>query len=297
MKDKNLEQLKREYLDVPIPKELDFVVNKALKDGSRHHRNMLKRVGKVIVSLAAAVALFTAVLNVSPAFAKTVAEVPFVGNIVKVLTFRNYIINEDTFQADINVPQIQGLANKDLENSLNEKYLLENKKLYDQFMADMEEIKKNGGGHIGIYSGYEVKTDNEVILAVARYVVNTAASSSTTIKYDTIDKQKQTLITLPSLFKEDRYVAIISENIKQQMSEQMKSDENKIYWIEFLGRELSFEPFDKIAKDQNFYINEVGNLVISFNKYEVAPGYMGTPEFIIPTEVIADILVGHQYIK
>jgi len=30
-------------------------------------------------------------------------------------------------------------------------------------------------------------------------------------------------------------------------------------------------------------------LVISFDKYEVGPGYMGIQEFEIPTEVIADI--------
>jgi hypothetical protein len=37
--------------------------------------------------------------------------------------------------------------------------------------------------------------------------------------------------------------------------------------------------------------------VISFNKYEVAPGYIGTPKFEIPTEAITDILVGNEYIK
>jgi len=38
-------------------------------------------------------------------------------------------------------------------------------------------------------------------------------------------------------------------------------------------------------------------LVISFDKYEVGPGYMGIQEFEIPTEVIADILVSNEYIR
>jgi len=32
------------------------------------------------------------------------------------------------------VPAIEGLENKELQNSLNEKYLAENKKLYEEFM-------------------------------------------------------------------------------------------------------------------------------------------------------------------
>ncbi len=302
MKDKNLEQLKQEYMDIPIPSELDFVVKKALKDGGvkmNQPRTPFKRMSKIVASIAASVVLFAAVVNVSPAFAKTVSEVPLVGSLVQVLTFRNYTVDEDTFQANIKVPKIQGLENKNLENSLNEKYLAENKKLYDEFMADIKELKENGvEAHMGVDSSYEIKTDNDVILSVARYVVNTAASSSTTIKYDTIDKKKQALITLPSLFKDDRYVDIISENIQQQMREQMKkTEENKMYWIEVPGQEQSFETFKKITNEQSFYINSAGKLVISFNKYEVAPGYMGTPEFIIPTEVIADVLVGNEYIK
>ncbi|WP_339316501.1 hypothetical protein [Paenibacillus sp. FSL R10-2734] len=40
-------------------------------------------------------------------------------------------------------------------------------------------------------SGYEVKTDNDQILAIGRYVVDTVGSSSITFKYDTIDKKNQ----------------------------------------------------------------------------------------------------------
>lgn len=37
--------------------------------------------------------------------------------------------------------------------------------------------------------------------------------------------------------------------------------------------------------------------MISFDEYEVGPGYMGVQEFEIPTEVIQDILVSNKYIK
>ncbi|MFJ7978154.1 hypothetical protein ACIQZI_21185 [Peribacillus sp. NPDC096379] len=34
-----------------------------------------------------------------------------------------------------------------------------------------------------------------------------------------------------------------------------------------------------------------------FDQFEVAPGYMGSVEFIIPTDGIMDILVGKKYIN
>lgn len=300
MKDKNLQQLKKNYMDVPIPVELDFIVKKSLEDNGvkiTNSRANFKGIKIAAASIAAATALFTVGVNSSPVFAASLSNVPVVGIIVKILTFREYTVNEDSYNADIKVPSIQGLENKDLENSLNDKYLTENKKLYEEFMADMEDMKSNGDGHLGVSSGYVVKTDNDKLLSIGRYVVNTVGSSSTTMKYDTIDKQSEILITLPSLFKNDSYVNIISENIKKQMIEQNKADENKFYWVEGIEKDMNMELFEKISKDQNFYINSEGKLVISFDKYEVAPGYMGVVEFVIPTEILSDSLVSNEYIK
>jgi hypothetical protein len=300
MIDKSLHQLKKEYIETDIPKELDFLVRKALKDSGIYRRKrkyLLKRASVVAASIALFVTTLTVGVNTNPVFAASLSEIPVVGSVIKVLTFREYTVNEDKHKANIKVPSLQGLENKALQNSLNEKYLNENKKLYDEFIANMEELKKNSDGHLGIESGYVIKTDNENILSVGRYVVNTVGSSSTTFKYDTIDKKNEVLLTLPSLFKDNSYVEIISENIKKQMREQMKSDSDKIYWIADEGKKKTMEIFDKISENQNFYINAQFQLVIIFNKYEVAPGYMGVVEFIIPTDAISSILVGDEYIK
>ena len=298
--DDKLEKLKREYMNIPIPEELDFVVRKALKESEVNRMRRKSHMNRIRIAAASVAAVFTVLIvgaNTSQVFAATLSKVPVVGSIVKVLTFREYAVNEGTFNADIKVPAIQGTENKTLENSLNEKYLEEGKNLYEQFNTDMEELKKNGGGHLGIDSGYEVKTDTDRILSIGRYTVNTVASSSTTMKYDTIDKKNEILITLPSLFKDDSYVDIISENIKKQMVEQNKADSDQYYWVEGIEQDSSMELFDKIAKDQNFYINPEGKLVISFDKYEVAPGYMGVVEFVIPTDILSDVLVSNEYIK
>lgn len=295
---KKLDEMKGEYMNIPVPKELDRVVNKALKavganSSKRHNAKSFKIAA---ASVAAVFVIMIAGANSSVAFASTLSKLPVVGGLVKVLTFREYKVNEEQYNMNLKVPSIQGLDN-DLQNTLNEKYVDENKKLYEQFTKDMEDLKKNGGGHLGIDSGYEVKTDTDKILSIGRYLTNTVGSSSTTFKFDTVDKVNKILITLPSLFKDDSYVDKISENIKEQMVEQNKADNNKFYWVSGIEQTASMPLFEKISRDQNFYINPEGKLVISFDKYEVAPGYMGIVQFVIPTDIISDILVSNEYIK
>ncbi|TQR46286.1 RsiV family protein [Paenibacillus popilliae] len=285
-----LDHLKRKYKDIPIPKELDSIVKNAIKEGKKK-RKRVNWTKKLIGAGAAAAILMIAGINTSPAFAKAISNVPLVGSLVNVLTFTEFTVNEETAKANIKVPAITNMDNKALETAINNKYLEENKKLYNDFKDEMEEVKKSGGGHVGVESGYEVKTDNNQILAIGRYVANTVGTSSTTFTYNTIDKQNQLLITLPSLFKDNSYIQLISENIKEQMKQQMKSDSDKTYWLD---GEMGFKT---ITHDQSFYINNNGKLVISFNKYDVAPGYMGVVEFIIPTKVIADVLVSNVYVK
>lgn len=287
-----LKQLHNEYKQVPIPEELDLLVKKALKKGQKR-RNRFKWLAGISVAAMA----FIISINVSTTVANAFSAIPGVKGIIQVLTFTEYKIDDKTYNADLKVPIITNLDNKELELGLNEKYLEENKKLYEEFQVEMESLKKAGGGHLGIDTGFEVKTDNDQIFSIGRYYVNTVGSSSTTMKYDTIDKQNQILLSLPMLFKDDRYIEVISNNIKEQMRAEMAEDPNKFYWISNRDNEVSVDEEVRINKDQNFYINDMGKLVISFNKYDVAPGYMGIVEFVIPTEVISDLLVSDNYIK
>ena len=297
---KRLEQLKEEYKNVAIPERLDEVVHEALQQGSMP-KKAFRGLYKGLVGLAAAAALLILSVNVSPAFANNLAELPVLGWIVKVVTIAEYNVQDKQYNAKITVPKVSNLQDQQLETSLNQKYLAENKALFERFSKEVADLKKEGsGGHLGVTSGYEVKTDDERIFSIARYVLETQASSYTTLKYDTIDKKDQVLLTMPILFKNNDYVHTISENIKEQMKDEMKKDPNKIYWIKGAPGTEDLQPgelFQQIDATQNFYINKDHKLVISFDQFAVAPGYMGTIEFIIPTEVIAKDLVGKDYIK
>ena len=289
-----MNRFRNEYENIEIPDELEFLVRTTIKEQEKKMKRK-NIINKSVIAAAVAGVVFVGSINLSSEISYALSEVPVLGSIVRVLTFKTFELKDNNFDAELKTPAIEGLDSK-LEAMLNEKYLDENQKLYDDFMKEIDEMKKADmdEAHMGIASGYEVKTDTDKLLVIGRYVVNTAGSSSTTIKYDTIDKQNKILITLPSLFKDEAYIDIISENIKAQMKEQMK-DENNVYWLE--DEMMGDENFSKIDKNQSFYITKDNQLVIAFDKYEVAPGYMGNPEFIIPSELLKDALVSEEYIK
>ncbi|WP_282767842.1 RsiV family protein, partial [Coprobacillus cateniformis] len=72
-----------------------------------------------------------------------------------------------------------------------------------------------------------------------------------------------------------KYSQIIQTEIQKQIKENKKN--------------LEYSYFDdviqnlNIQKEQPFYINQQNQVVVVFNEFDIAPGYMGMPEFIIPT--------------
>ncbi|MER2029949.1 MAG: DUF3298 domain-containing protein [Solibacillus sp.] len=290
MNDK-LKNLKEQYNNIPIPKELESLIEKNLQYRPKKSKRKLPI---FLTSVAAAAVLFTVGLNTNPAMAKSLADVPVIGQVVQVLTFTKYEMEKDAYTAEIQVPQISG-SSADIE-ALNEEYAEEGKTLYEQFKADIEEME---AGNMSLNSGYVIETDTDEILSFGRYVEVIVASSSTVMKYTTIDKNAETVITLPSLFKDDRYIGIISRYVEEELRNRMiETEGSDMYWIG--GTEYhdeSFGVFEGITPDQNFYITKDGKLVMSFDEYEIAPGYMGLVTVEIPTKLLQDVLVSNIYIK
>ncbi len=287
-----LEQLKKDYQQIPIPKELDTMIKQTIeRDASeRRRQKRLHTWRNIALTAAAVIAVFISSINLSPTVATALANVPGLSTLVEVFTFGGYSVEENNFEANILIPQVNGL-DPAITEMLNQKYLAEGQALYDQFKADMDAVKEEfPDAHMGLDYGYDIKTNDDRIFSLGRYVVNTIGSSSTEIRYDTVDKKTQTIVTLPSLFAEGSdYVSLISEQIKTQMRQRMADDESLAYWLD--DKDIpEDENFAAIAPDQEFYINPDGQLVICFDKYDVAPGYMGAVEFIIPTDVLTPIL-------
>ena len=240
------------------------------------------------VCAAAVVLAFSISVNASQEFAFAMSDIPVLSAVVKVVTFGRYSKTIGGSEANIVIPKLEGLADKELEKTINAELAKDAEELIKEFEIDATKLNEytNGEGHMGIDSNYIVKTDTDKYYAIDVYVVNMVGSSSTTHKFYTVDRTTKNIVTLKGLFKGGSdYVGRISEYILSEMK-RMNKEDGGMFWID--EDDLSFK---QINENQNFYINENNELVICFDKYEVAAGAQGSPEFVIPTSVISDILV------
>lgn len=281
-------------LDIDVEKIKSIVSRNIGFEYSKRRTNIMKMRFKLATAAVAGVLAVSVVsLNIFPSMAYALSDIPVIEDIVRAVTFRKYEHKENGYEANITTPKIEGLLDKDLENKLNEEFKENADVLIAAYEKDVKALKEEFGDetvHMGIESNYTVKTDNENILALDVYIFNAAGSSSTKHTFYNIDKKEGKLLTLNELFKDGAdYTTPISKYIKEQMEYENKNN-GGMYWVE--SDEFT-DGFAGITEDQKFYINDKDELVICFDKYEVAAGAQGSPEFVIPNEVIEDIYVGY----
>ncbi len=280
-----IEELKNQYENIKAPEELLLKVNKEINK-SKATRGFKTGIGAV----AAFVVAVGVVANVSPSFAYAMSDVPVMGSIVKVVTMGKYENVDGGYEIKVSTPQIEGLIDAATQEKLNKEFKDQAQSVIAAFEQNVKELKAEFGEdtvHMGVEYNYEVKTDNKDILAIDTYTFVAAGSSNSVHNYYTINKHTGEIYTLKGMFKEGAdYVTPISEYIKGEM-ERMNKEEGGMFWV---NDDEFVEGFKKIADDQSFYINNDGNIVICFAKYEVAAGAQGVPEFVIPNSVVADIL-------
>lgn len=81
------------------------------------------------------------------------------------------------------------------------------------------------------------------------------------------------------------YADVANVQIVRQMKQRVKDNPEYVYWgVTDEGGTQGFGGFTSVNEDTGFYINAGGNVVIVFDNYEVAPGFMGEQEFEIVVE-------------
>ena len=244
-----------------------------------------KRMGKTIGWAAAAAALVLVIVpNTSAEAAYAMEQIPILGDVIRAVTIRNYQYEDENFLADIEEIRLENVKMEGSIQTINESI----EEMTDRLIARFEEQVEQGEGHSGIYAGHEVVTDTDTWFTLRIHVTEIEASGFQYQYYYHIDKTTGEIATLKDLFKEGAdYITPISENIKEQMREQMQADESKVYWVD--SKEEMGHQFEAVKADQNFYVNQNGQIVICFDEYEVAPGYMGLVEFTVDEEAVAAI--------
>lgn len=283
-----LEEAKRKYQSVEIPQELNRRVNAAIELGEsklpapRRHwaRNSL-------CSALACCAVLVVALNTSQVFAEAVFDIPVLGNIARVFTFREYQEQNNISNLDIKIPVVSSTGHPELEDRINQEIQTridsivkqtkeEDQKNYESYLKEFGSVPETG--HHSLTIDYEVKRSDEQILSFVINRTDVMASGYTEQYFYNIDMKSGKELTLEDILGSG-YKRIADESIQKQIKERMEKDPSLQY---FDGSE-GVEGFTGISDHPNFYVNAAGNAVICFSKYEIAPGYMGLQEFeIIP---------------
>ena len=320
-----LRQLKEEYENMTIPEEgrerLQAGIDRARMEKKRAER---ARRRSAWAAVAAAAVVMIALPNTNMQIAHAMENIPVLGGFFRLVTVRQYNYSDENHDAEIELAQItyeedtgegapvgavaegasapegadagsaeesgagQNVAvaklSEDGLEAVNQDMTATVEKLIRQFEDTLSEE-----GYHGLHVSQEVVTDNAQYYTVKLSVLETEASGYEHNQFYTIDKQTGNVVTLADLFAEGSdYLTVISENIKTQMREQMAADEGVIYFLD--DEDMPEFNFQGITEQTNFYFNEKGELVIAFDEYEVAPGYMGASEFVIPQDVTATLL-------
>lgn len=313
---KQIKESKDIYDRIKIPSELKQVVDNTLNEQAGNlnfTRNRSK--GKIVFHLmkytmtAAAISLmfFSVALNTSEVFAKEIDKIPVINSLAKVLTVRSYEDVIDNQKISVNVPNVEinrvdksDLNTLDMEKQKETEQFLANvnkeiEKIIDEYVAgaqkSIEEYKQafiqTGGTEeewkqkeIGIKVDYDVKYQaKDQISLVLTADENWCAAYGKKYFYN-LDLKDNTQISLEDILGED-YINVANESIKSQMKNRVQDNKDYIYWGIAGDSTLDIDGFTSVDENTNFYINEKGNPVICFDKYEVAPGFMGAQEFEI----------------
>lgn len=292
-------EMKQEYQEHNMTPEQVMQLKQSIAKGKKGNR----RVFKSIAAAAASVVIVLAVLpNTSGDIAYAMSRIPILSKWVEVVTLRDYKFENNRNDANIEVPeivpQIPTDAIENTENAASAKQKVkktadeinaEIKEITDKLIAEFKENLKDQEGYQSMQVASEVIATTEQYFTLKLNCYQGAGSGAEWNYFYTINLETGERLKLKDLFAKDSdYITAISENIKQQMKEQMEKDENVFYWLD--SDDIPEWNFEKITDETQFYLNNSGEVVISFNEGDVAPMYMGCPEFTIPKDVLKPIL-------
>ena len=304
----NLGKIKNEYEKAEMSKEQIEKMKERMEEAKREKKNgRYPGWAKAATAVAAAAAVFIALPNTSQSIAYAMSNIPLLGGLVQVVTFRDYQYANENNNANIHVPELAAGENIDIAGTegtedsqakenlkkstaeINQEIQTITDNLVKEFEDNLAEQDGQDGLHQSVYVNSEVVATTDQYFTLKLMCFQAAGSGSETDYYYTLDLTTGERLALADLFKDGAdYITPISDEIKRQMREQMKDDENVMYWVD--DTEIPEWNFTEITDETSFYINENGNIVISFNEGDVAPMYMGVVTFEIPSDVVAGIL-------
>ncbi len=285
---KNIQKAKEVYNAIKIPEQLNYMVNRAIYHERKRNKFVFKPVKHVLSTAICIFFVFTIMINVNPSFAMSISEIPILGDIAKVFTVKEYRVEDKEKLINAKIPAIENTGNTELEKRINYEIMLKMDEILkeaEQRAAEYKEAVIETGGKeedyqpINIQIDYEVGYSSEKIVSFVILKSETLASAYTERFFYNIDIETGKKLNLRDVLGND-YKKIVDETIYKEIEERSKNPDN----VYFTKDEYGFSGIEN--EYQNFYINSEGKVVIVFEKYEIAPGYMGAQEFVIDKVII-----------
>lgn len=115
MGNKHCDQFKKQIESIPVPQKLDLIIQESIRKGKKEikRRKFKQMILKIAASAAAVAIIFTATVNMSAAFAKTMGKLPLVSDLVEMVRFMKageYIINGGNVQHIGQVSEDKGIT-------------------------------------------------------------------------------------------------------------------------------------------------------------------------------------------
>jgi hypothetical protein len=281
---KRIEDAKKKYEEIPIPDELSKRVSEEIQTVQQRRKKItalwrFRRYGAVAAAL---VVVFTAGLNTSVTFAKAAGDLPIIGELAQVLTFRSYENETDDLKIAVDIPSIDMISEdfNEMETSVNEEIHELCQDFADQAVKRAEEYRKaflDTGGtqeeweahNLEVKVWYEVKTQTEDYLSLEIMGAENWNSAGFASRYYNFDLKNGKQLTLQDVLGDD-----YKEMARTQILEQMKAKEES-------GTVFFQDALPEITEESQFYMNADGNPVLVFDKYELAPGSEGIQKFTV----------------
>lgn len=266
---------------IPVPDHVHARMEQLLESLPEKTRVRRLHLAPRITALAASLVFVFLVMlpNISVTYAQTMEQIPVIGELVQMFTFRAYQIEEANYNLDAEIMEIHDPQNPDVSDLINKDVDELTSDVIHQFYDEMEIAEGEGVGAFNI--NYEMLTNTPEWFTMKLMVEETRGSTNSYARYYHIDRINGTYVHFGDLFDEKDF-PVLEEMILQQMEQQMAENPDIVYLTQDDESGASGASFVRLDEDQNFYFLENGDLVIAYDRYEVAPGFMGCPEFVLP---------------
>jgi len=195
---------------------------------------------------------------------------------------------DDKIKITIQYPQIDGLADKTVQDSINSIFEKSATDARNEGLKNVEEMEKvRASGYTGspnkceTYFDYRLKYNQSGLLSVVcmDYQYAGGAHGLTVQSSHTFNLKTGEEYQLKDLMKNDAdYVSLINNTVRNEINERVKE-----------GTLSENKPFETIRDDQDFYLADSA-VVVYFQQYEYWPYTAGIQEFPVDFSALKDML-------